>query len=65
MEIFQNNWLPDIDSAAFWLFPTSNGDSDHLVIGQSDDAENYPFYRTKYEKIAFLIVIFIFFLTFF
>ena len=40
MEIF------DIDSAAFWAIPgTGNGDSDHLVIGQSDDAENYPFYR--------------------
>ena len=43
---FSGTIASDIDSAAFWAIPgTGNGDSDHLVIGQSDDAENYPFYR--------------------
>ena len=43
---FSGTIASDIDSAAFWAIPgTSNGDSDHLVIGQSEDAENYPFYR--------------------
>lgn len=43
---FSGTIASDIDSAAFWAIPgTGNGDSDHLVIGQSEDAENYPFYR--------------------
>jgi len=43
---FSGTIASDGDSAAFWAIPgTGNGDSDHLVIGQSDDAENYPFYR--------------------
>ena len=43
---FSGTIASDIDSAAFGAIPgTGNGDSDHLVIGQSDDAENYPFYR--------------------
>ena len=43
---FSGTIASNIDSAAFWAIPgTGNGDSDHLVIGQSDDAENYPFYR--------------------
>lgn len=43
---FSGTIASDGDSAAFWAIPgTGNGDLDHLVIGQSDDAENYPFYR--------------------
>ncbi|MDU7944357.1 MAG: DUF6287 domain-containing protein, partial [Streptococcus salivarius] len=43
---FSGTIASDIDSAAFWAIPGSgNGHLDHLVIGQSDDAENYPFYR--------------------
>ena len=46
MEIFQEQLLLILIAQLFWAIPgTGNGDSDHLVIGQSDDAENYPFYR--------------------
>ena len=48
---FSGTIASDGDSAAFWAIPgTGNGDLDHLVIGQSDDAENYPFYRNWHEK---------------
>ena len=43
---FSGTIASDGDSAALWAIPgTGNGDLDHLVIGQSEDAENYPFYR--------------------
>ncbi len=48
----------------FWPFPTGNGDSDHLVIGQSDDAEKLSILSQLMKKIAISIVI-LYFLHFF